>query len=537
MKFPNPFKTGKDQSAGPKPSWWRRVRLWPRSLVGQLMLSLFFAVILSQMVAIFLFSKERLEVAQKVVRGQVLDRTASVVQLLNETDPSLHRKLLYAAEGTGIRYSLRNKTNLRVPPKGTPGAALARVLQHRARLPEGSVRVRVTSHKFFKSWKPSDKRNDPFEDRSRRYKDRDFDFKHKPHDWDELSREEKDHLRREWRRDFRDKSKEWDKPPFRRDGHDRRRPNISAWDMAIALPLENGQWLHVKTVLPKPPKNWGIAFLTSMAVMIGLMFAVVFFTLRKLTAPLRALERAATHLGRGETTEPLEEKGPKEIVGTIAAFNNMQERLMRFVQDRTRMLAAISHDLRTPITTLRLRAEFIDDEEMRDKILATLEEMQAMTEAVLAFAREDASAEETKAVDISALLSSIADDFEDMGKEVSYDGNGSLVFNCRAMSLKRAIVNLTENAVRYAGSAYLQLEESPTQLIISVLDNGPGIPPEQMEQVFSPFFRVEGSRNMETGGVGLGLSITRTIIRSHGGDILLSNRKEGGLAATITLPK
>ncbi len=505
-----------------------RLRLWPRSITGQLMLAIFLAVVIAQIFAIFLFSKERLDVAQNVVRKQVLDRTASVITLLNETDASLHRNILRAAEGTGIRYSLRKRTRLKLPRPGTPEAALAKSLQRRAGLEKQSVRVRVTDRKFFHGWGRSKSKpnNDPFFDssarQSLRLNDRDQDSQFNPRP----------------PRDQRDRSASFGSKPDRkwpRNNHHRK--NFSAWDMAVAVPLDNGEWLHVQTVVPKPPKTWGFVFLVSMLLLMLLMFAAVFLTVRKLTAPLRSLEHAARKLGRGEALEPLEEKGPKELVGTISAFNNMQDRLMRFVQDRTRMLAAISHDLRTPITTLRLRAEFVDDDEMRDKILATLEEMQAMTEAVLAFAREDASTEETKSVDIGALLASMAEDFSDMGKDVSFEENGTVVYDCRPMSLKRALRNLIENSIRYAGSAELRLTETSDSLVIDVLDHGDGIPQEQMDQVFAPFFRVEASRNLETGGVGLGLSITRTIVRSHGGDVSLTNRAEGGLQATITLPK
>ncbi len=505
-----------------------RLRFWPRSITGQLMLAIFLAVVIAQIFAIFLFSKERLDVAQNVVRKQVLDRTASVITLLNETDASLHRNILRAADGTGIRYSLRERTRLKLPRPGTPEAILAKGLQRRAGLENDSVRVRVISRKFFHGWgsKKNKSYNDPFFDNQTRQNAR-------PRDrvGDDRFNARPPRERRDGSASFDAKSdKKWP-----RNSHHRK--NFSAWDMAVAVALDNGKWLHVQTVVPKPPKTWGFVFLVSMLLLMVLMFAAVFLTVRKLTAPLRSLEHAARKLGRGEAIEPLEEKGPKELVGTISAFNGMQDRLMRFVQDRTRMLAAISHDLRTPITTLRLRAEFIDDDEMRDKILATLEEMQAMTEAVLAFAREDASSEETKSVDISALLASMAEDFSDMGKDVSFEENGTIVYDCRPMSLKRALRNLIENAIRYAGSAELQLRETADSMIIDVLDHGDGIPQEQMDQVFAPFFRVEASRNLETGGVGLGLSITRTIVRSHGGDVSLTNRAEGGLQATITLPK
>lgn len=491
------------------------LRLWPRSITGQLMLAIVVAVIIAQAFSIFLFARERLDVTQTVVRKQVLDRTASVVTLLNETDVSLHRNILRAAGGTGIHYSLRNKTRLRVPRLGTPAADLANSLQDKADMPARSVRVRLTSRKFFHRW---DKKRDP-------HIDDPFLDRASSEDFDREEHSSHHPFAKDRHKDWRNKHR----------SHNGKR--FAAWDMAIAVPLDNGRWLHVKTIVPKPPKTWGIAFLISMLVLMLLMFAAVYFSVRKLTSPLRSLERAARKLGRGEAIEPLEEKGPKELVGTISAFNNMQDRLMRFVQDRTRMLAAISHDLRTPITTLRLRAEFIDDDEMRDKILATLEEMQAMTEAVLAFAREDASSEETKPVDVSALLASIAEDYCDMGKDVTFEETDSLVYNCRPISLKRAIRNLIENALRYAGSAQIELSQTSHALVIDILDQGKGIPKEQMEQVFTPFFRVEGSRNLETGGVGLGLSITRTIIRSHGGDVGLSNRAGGGLRATITLPK
>jgi signal transduction histidine kinase len=188
------------------------------------------------------------------------------------------------------------------------------------------------------------------------------------------------------------------------------------------------------------------------------------------------LALAAESMGRGETVAPIAEEGPLDVRQTTRAFNRMQERLQRFVQDRTRMLAAISHDLRTPITSLRLRAEFVDDEETRAKILETLDEMQRMTEATLAFAREEATLEETRTVDLAALIESLCEDLADLGKEVAFDGNGKTPYACRPVSLKRAIRNLVENAVIYGERARVTLARAGDEFRIVIDDDGPGHP-------------------------------------------------------------
>ncbi len=232
----------------------------------------------------------------------------------------------------------------------------------------------------------------------------------------------------------------------------------------------------------------------------------------------------------------MDEVGPIEIRQAANAFNDMQERLRRLVENRTRMLAAISHDLRTPITQLRLRAEFIEDAEEQAKTMATLEEMEAMIAATLSFAREDATAEETRIVDLTALLASICDDLADTGKAVSFDPGDTIPLECRPATLKRAVVNLIENALKYGGAARLALAASAKAIRITIDDDGPGIPTGEIANVFLPFYRVEKSRSSATGGIGLGLSIARTIVHAHGGDLMLENRPEGGLRAIIELP-
>ena len=214
----------------------------------------------------------------------------------------------------------------------------------------------------------------------------------------------------------------------------------------------------------------------------------------------------------------------------------MQERLQRFIRDRTQMLAAISHDLRTPITSIRLRAEFIEDTELRDRIIATLAEMQRMTEATLAFAREDVTAEPSRVVDIAALVDSVAADLADTDMDIACDPAERIDITGRPDALKRVFRNLIENAVAYGQRARVAISALQGDAIIVIEDDGPGIPETERERVFEPFVRLEESRNQQTGGIGLGLAIARTIVRAHGGDIALDNAAGGGLRVTVTLP-
>jgi signal transduction histidine kinase len=228
-------------------------------------------------------------------------------------------------------------------------------------------------------------------------------------------------------------------------------------------------------------------------------------------------------------------------VATAArAFNRMAENIRRFVDGRTQMLAAIGHDLRTPITRLRLRAEFMEDEQQRARMLADLAEMEAMIAATLAFARDDAAAEPAVPLDLAALARTVLDEAGDARPEIAerlaYAGPEHLVLPARPVALKRALSNLVGNAIAYGGAARLALEAAPGQVTLRVEDDGPGIPPAELEAVFQPFRRLEASRNRETGGTGLGLTIARSILRAHGGEVRLANRPGGGLTALATLP-
>jgi signal transduction histidine kinase len=301
--------------------------------------------------------------------------------------------------------------------------------------------------------------------------------------------------------------------------------------------LDDQHWLNALSIARDREPFWQWQMGLSLAVTALSLSLLLILALSRITRPLAALAGAAERFGRGEAIAELPESGPADIRDTIHAFNQMRERLERFVKDRTRMLAAISHDLRTPIAALRIRAELIDDNDTRERILNTLEEMQRMVEATLAFVREESSEEDTRSVDIAALLESICDDMSDLGTDVSFSGPGKTPYRCRPLALKRALQNLLENAVSYGLRARVALSVTADQLNIVIDDNGPGISEQDRERIFEPFVRLESSRNRETGGVGLGLSIARSIIRSHGGDIMLNNRVEGGLRVSVQLPR
>jgi signal transduction histidine kinase len=265
------------------------------------------------------------------------------------------------------------------------------------------------------------------------------------------------------------------------------------------------------------------------------------WAVRRLTAPVRTLAAAAEALGRDVNAAPLPENGPTEVAVAAVAFNTMAARIRRFVEDRTELLTAIGHDLRTPITRLKLRAEFVEDDEQRGKILADLEELEAMVSATLAFGRDARTTEPVTHLDLAELLRTILDEAGDANPEMldklNYEGPSHVTVQARSLALKRVFVNLVANAVNYGGSATVRLlNRDPRMVVIEVEDDGPGIPAGELDRVFEPFHRGEPSRNRETGGVGLGLPIARNIMRAHGGDVTLANRPTGGAKAMVTLP-
>jgi signal transduction histidine kinase len=272
-------------------------------------------------------------------------------------------------------------------------------------------------------------------------------------------------------------------------------------------------------------------------VLLGTVIALSLIAVRWVTGPLSELATAAEKLGKDIDRPPLEEKGPLEVRRAAGAFNLMQQRLSRFLSDRTRVLTAMSHDLKTPLTRLRLRMETVNDPTLRAKIEKDLDEMQSMVTLTLDYMRDSSKSEAAQQIDLMALLETLQIDFRDPGHEVEIKGSVAQPYVGRPLALRRCLANLVENAVRYGGHAMIELEDAADQVVVRVVDDGPGMPEDELERAFEPFYRGERSRSRETGGTGLGLGIARNIARAHGGELVLKNRAAGGLEAILTLPR
>ncbi|MFU8816910.1 MAG: ATP-binding protein [Pseudomonadales bacterium] len=306
--------------------------------------------------------------------------------------------------------------------------------------------------------------------------------------------------------------------------------------LRIAVRLERGLWLTVTGVIPRTEQLWPRpAGLYLLSVLVG-MVIVGIWLVDRVTAPLTTFASAADRLGKNLRSQPLAESGPEEVAKAAKAFNEMQSRLQRMVENQTEMLAAISHDLRTRVTLLSLRAELLTDGAERDKVIATLEEMDSMIGSLLDFARGTFQDEPNRLVDLSALLESLCEDLADTGASVALTAPAKVLYRCRRIALKRAITNLLDNALKYAGSADIVLSDEAAEVSIRILDRGPGFDCDELDDLFVPFFRAQWSRS-HAAGVGLGLSIAQAIVHRHGGRLQIGNRPGGGADVDIRLPK
>ena len=477
------------------------MRWWPRSLAGQLIAGLLTVMVAAYLTSLFAFIDERRLAIHESSRFQSLSRIASVVRLVESVPIGIRHGVVREAGGPLLRFTLTPESGVYDEQSGFR----ARVIRHRLgrRLGDDDRAIRIGSveeHEGFWQWGP---------------------WHHFRRHRDYVVSDDRDDDRRYWRR-----------------RNHRMRGSNDGGGMVIAVRLVDGNWLNSQTLLPPLAPRWAGASLTAVAVTALALMLLIVLLVRRATRPLAKLAAAAERAGAGETFSPLLEEGPSDVRETIGAFNRMQDRQQRFIADRTRLLAAISHDLRTPITSLRIRAEFIEDAELQAKILATLDEMQAMAEATLTFVREDATEEVFVETDLGALAESVCADVADLGKAVRFiPVEGSrVVANCRPNALRRALRNIVDNALAYAGTAEIHIDQMPAGIAIVVEDEGPGIAEIDLQRVFEPFVRLEGSRNRQSGGIGLGMAIARTILRAHGGDVGTVNRPQGGLRVTLQLP-
>jgi signal transduction histidine kinase len=467
---------------------------FPRGLRGQLLLLLLGSLVLTHLVSVALFFDERRLAVRAALGEEVAGRAANVVRLLEAAPADLHPAILGAAASPAVRFALAREPLVADAAGRGPRLVARRV---RALLDEAAprdVRAAVRTGGDARAWPP-----------------------HPP----PFAADERKRRGERWR------------PGPHRHAHGE---GPAAAGLALSIALEGGGWLNVETAFRRPPVQWAWPSVVSLALMALAIVAVVWIAVRRIAGPMKALARAADRLGRGGEPVPVAETGPREVRTVTAAFNTMQARLTRFVTERTQMLAALGHDLRSPLTAMRLRSELVDDDETRERLVATVEEMRRMVGLTLDFARGVAPREAAETLDLGALVREVAGEVAATVGPVEVEISTAVTLTARPTALERALRNIVENAVRYGGAARVRVAGDAAAATIVVDDDGPGIPDADLARVFEPFTRLEASRSRETGGVGLGLAIARTIVHAHGGEITLANRPEGGLRATLRLP-
>jgi len=452
------------------------MRLVPHSLFGRLLLFLMTGLIAAQLLSASILLYDRGQALNRMVGIHAAQRIASLVALLDTLPEAERQQVVYAVDVPPMRVSLALPWQTLEDNEHWQGGLLEELL--RRQLPERPLQAAIT------------------------------DVAPPPPD----------------------------QPP---PGHHRFRHAhaLAGKNFYVQVRLQDGGTVTFRHQLPEEVLTWPYRLLLILLVLLVSVAALSALAVRWLTRPLNRLATAAAELGRDIQRPPLPETGPLEVSRAARAFNTMQTRLIRYIRDRNRILAAVSHDLKTPITRLRLRAELLDDEEIKTKFQGDLDEMEKMVQATLDFMRGAENQEAVAPVDINALLESLQENAAETGGEVRLAGAVRTPFRGRPLALKRCLTNLVDNALQYGQRAIIQVDDRAAQLTIVVRDEGPGLPEAELEKVFEPFYRRESSRSRNTGGTGLGLGIARNIARAHGGELTLRNAPEGGLAAVLELPR
>lgn len=472
-------------------------RLLPQSLFGRLLLFLTGGLVVAQLLSAAILLQDRDQALYHAIGGHVAQRIAAIVNLLDTLDDGERRRLVAALDLPPTRISLDLPWETAIEPDERYQTALFRTLLSRQLGVDRPFQVEITDDLPPPPPPPADRPRWFVQDQPP-----------PPRDWA-------------------------DRPPRWR----MHAMMLGLRNFIVQVRLRDGAAVTFQQILPEEVIAWPARLLLILLVLLVSVAVLAALAVRALTRPLAVLADAAGELGRDIRRPPLDEAGPLEVQRAARAFNTMQERLIRYIEDRDRILAAVSHDLKTPITRLRLRTELLDDAPLRDKFLADLDDMQRMAQASLDFLRGGEDSEPIAPVDINALLESLQEDAEDVGHAVSISGAASQPLRCRPLALKRCLTNLVDNALKYGQSAEIGITDTPTRLTLSVRDRGPGIPAAELERVFEPFYRLESSRSRDTGGTGLGLSIARNIARAHGGELSLRNHPQGGLEAVLELPR
>jgi signal transduction histidine kinase len=320
---------------------------------------------------------------------------------------------------------------------------------------------------------------------------------------------------------------DWQRP------HNRVPPRTEA--VQILLPIDAGNMLSAVNLRTPPMPPWEIIWATVVAILVASLAAV--FVARRVVRPLSELARAASVGATSAGAVPrVPETGPEDVRAAASAFNAMTEKVAKTLESQRHLLSAVGHDLRTPITAMRINLEFVADDDLREGLGRNLDELQQLTEQVLSAAK-GTGGESKRNVDLSALVESLCTDLDEMGEPVHWDLSAPAPISCRPNEIRRAVRNLVDNAVAYGGEADVKITDTHGAYEVVVEDKGPGIPEADRQRVFEPFVRLESSRNREGGGTGLGLTLVKAIAEGHGGQIILENKPDGGLRARMSLPR
>lgn len=307
--------------------------------------------------------------------------------------------------------------------------------------------------------------------------------------------------------------------------------------LLLAAQLDDGLWLDARFDAPRADRWLIHRLVLATAMLFFLVFGAAWWIARRLARPLRDLTRAAEGFRGRSPAEPVTPSGPSDVRRAVEAFNAMNRRTLALLDEKDRMLGAIGHDLRTPLASLRIRAENMGPEDERERLIATVEEMASTLEDILTLARTGRAREPVRPVDLAALADAVVEEYRELGRPAGFAASPRAVLPVQPNLLRRALRNLIDNAVDYGGGAVVAVEERADGIEIRVEDDGPGIPDERLEEVLDPFRRLESSRNRESGGAGLGLAIAQAVAQAHGGRLELRNRAGGGLEASLVLPK
>lgn len=455
------------------------MRAWPRTLGMQLVIVTSVAVILSNLAISVWFELGNERTNETALTERVLDRAASIATLMSSIPPKARETAARALASKSWHFEIHTGKNVALPMSADEAKLAAKL---KTMLPPKSADQPVTVR-----------------------------FREEP------LMEDMDH----------------DHPPPRMGENRPPPPKVQAIELTMPV-VRNTQLVATFFRPPMPP--WPLEIVLAAFVAIVVASAAAAYIARRVARPLSELADAASVVARGGAAPRVREFGPDDVRNAAIAFNAMTDQVTRTLESQRQLLSAVGHDLRTPITAMRINIEFVEDPELRDRLQKNLDELQDLTEAVLSAAR-GAGGKSRRQVDLAALVESVCADLDDLGEPVSWAGHDAAPLCCRANEIRRAVRNLIENAVAYGKKADVAIEETPDAYEVVVDDEGPGIPEADHNRVFEAFVRLESSRNEETGGSGLGLTLVKAIAEGHGGSVTLENRPQGGLRVRLHLPR